>query len=272
MTTKDRALREIELSAASVVDNSVLLHCHATLLGQEGLAPIVDEDVDARIVGEDHVTRFGSVNHDIRVVNEVDIGTEPGIRQIPRRNVIKADGDKGASREDLAKLSIFFIQNGFALCKVLCDAFRYGHGGHPVLGLIDNRFDVSLVLNGLVCQLIQHLTNAAIIVGWIVPAIDAINGVQPEGHLLLGKEVAKDLQSRTALHVDRIAIRRPVILGGRMVINALHGESASLQPLLALAEIKAYIDHEDVRILDLSHGRDARTRRRNGVHLDSAVL
>jgi hypothetical protein len=57
-----------------------------------------------------------------------------------------------------------------------------------------------------------------------------------------------------------------------MVINALHGESASLQPLLALTEVKAHIDHENVRILDLSHGWNACTRWRNGIHLDGAVL
>ena len=84
--------------------------------------------------------------------------------------------------------------------------------------------------------------------------------------------MAKDLQCRAALDMDGVTIRRPVILGGCMVINALHGESTTFHPLLALAEIKADIDHENVCILDLAHGRNARARRRDRMHLDRACL
>ena len=272
MATKDRALGKIELTAARIVDDGMLLHRHSALLCQEGLFTIVDEYVHARIVGKDHVRCLRGVDENIGVVDEIDIGAEPRIRQIPCGGKRKVDGHEGAARKKLAEFRVLFGQNGIPFLHVLGNALGRGHGGHPIFGLLDNGLDHALVLNGFVRQHVEYLADAAILLRWIVPAIDAINGVQPEGHRLLGKEVAEHLQCRARLDVNRIAIRRPVLLRRRVVINAVHGERARLQPLLALTEIEAHVDHENMRVLDLAHGRHARAGRRNGMHLDRAGL
>ncbi len=76
MTAEDGALREIEVAAASIIDDGLFFDGHRSL-GQEGLAAVVDEDIDARAIDEDDVRRFRRVNEGIRVVDQIHIGAEP---------------------------------------------------------------------------------------------------------------------------------------------------------------------------------------------------
>ena len=263
MALEDGALRQIESVRASGIDDDGLLRLHLAFC-EEGLLAVVDEDFDARIVGKDHVRGLRGVKGDGRVVDDVAVQAEPGIRQLPLRNMVESESHKCALGKDLAQMSVLQIENRLSQQHHLLVSCGRTHGRNPLSGLLDDRLHVAFVLNGLVGDARQDLADAAILVGGAVPAIDAVNDVKPVGRLLLREEVAKGQHGRAALGVD--GSRGPVIAGGRVVIDAIHGESAD--PSRAHRGIKADIDQQDVGIHHLLEGGQARARGRRGIHFD----
>lgn len=201
MTFEDGALRHIESVRARGIDDDGLLRLHLALC-EEGLLAVVDKDIHARIVGKDHVRGLRGVKGDGRVVDDVAVEAEPGIRQLPLRGMVESDYQEGTLGKDLAQVGILQIQNRLSKEDHLLVSCGSTHGGNPLSRLLDDRLHVAFVLNGLVCDARQDLTDAAILVGRAVPAIDAIDDVKPVGHLLLREEVAKGQHGRTALGVN----------------------------------------------------------------------
>ena len=79
MTIEDGILGHIESARTHRIDNDRLLRLHLALC-KEGLLAVVDEDIDARIVGKDHVRCLGGVKGNRCVVNDVAVEAEPGTR------------------------------------------------------------------------------------------------------------------------------------------------------------------------------------------------
>ena len=263
MALEDGALRQIESVRASGIDDDGLLRLHLAFC-EEGLLAVVDEDFDARIVGKDHVRGLRGVKGDGRVVDDVAVQTEPCIRQLPLRDMVESESHKGALDKDLAQVAVLQIENRLSQQHHLLVSCRRTHGGDPLRRLLDDGLHVAFVLNGLVGDARQDLADAAILVGRAVPAIDAVNDVKPVGRLLLREEVAKGQHGRAALGVD--GSRGPVIAGGRVVIDAVHGESTD--PGLAYRGVKADVDQQDVGVHHLFQGGQARARGRRGIHFD----
>ena len=263
MALEDGALRQIESVRASGIDDDGLLRLHLAFC-EEGLLAVVDEDFDARIVGKDHVRGLRGVKGDGRVVDDVAVKTEPGIRQLPLRDMVESKGQEGTLDKDLAQVAVLQIENRLSQQHHLLVSCRRTHGGDPLRRLLDDGLHVAFVLNGLVGDARQDLADAAILVGRAVPAIDAVNDVKPVGRLLLREEVAKGQHGRAALGVD--GSRGPVIAGGRVVIDAVHGESTD--PGLAYRGVKADVDQQDVGVHHLFEGRQARARGRRRIHFD----
>ena len=263
MALEDGALRQIESVCARGIDDDGLLRLHLALC-EEGLLAVVDEDFDARIVGKDHVRGLRGVKGEGRVVDDVAVQTEPAVRQLPLRDMVESKGQEGALGKDLAQVLVLQIENRLSQQHHLLVSCRCAHGGNPLSGLLDDGLHVAFVLNGLVGDARQDLADAAILVGRAVPAIDAVNDVEPVGRLLLREEVAKGEHGRAALGVNGSC--GPVIAGGRVVIDAIHGESAD--PSCAHRGIKADIDQQDVGIHHLFEGGQARASRRRRIHFD----
>jgi len=280
MALEDGALRQIESVRASGIDDDGLLRLHLALC-EEGLLAVVDEDFDARIVGKDHVRGLCGVKGDGRVVDDVAVEAEPGIRQLPLCNMVESKGQKGALGKDLAQVLVLQIENRLSqehLLLVSCGRTHGGNplsgllddglhdGGNPLSGLLDDGLHVAFVLNGFMRNARQDLADAAVLVGGTVPAIHAVDDVKPVGRLLLREEVAKGQHGCAALGMD--GSRGPVAAGGRVVIDAIHGESAD--PGGAHRLIKADVEQQDVGIHHLFEGGQARTRGRRGIHFDVA--
>ena len=270
VAAEDGALREIEVAAAGVVDDGVFLVAHGALIGtrHKGLAAVVDEYIDARAIDEDNVGRLRRVNEHVRVVDEIHVGTQPGGRQLPRLLMLKADRDERTLSENLAELRLLLVQKRLADRELLRLTFRCVDQRDPVTHLGQRRIDGVLMLHGLVRNDVEQFADAAIGIRRIVPAINAIDDVKPEGHLLLREEVAEHLQRRARLRVDRIGLCRPVRARRRMMINALNGERTRLRPGGTLDLVKADIHHEHVTTRHLLGMREAGARGRHGVHLD----
>ena len=263
MTLEDGAFRQIESVCTRGVDDDGLLRLHLAFC-EEGLLAVVDEDFDARIVGKDHVRGLRGVKGDGRVVDDVAVQAEPCIRQLPLRDMVESEGHKGALGKDLAQVRVLEIKNRLSQQHHLLVSCRCAHGGNPLVRLLDDRLHVAFVLNGFVGDARQDLADAAILVGRAVPTIDAVNDVEPVGRLLLREEVAKGKHGRAALGVD--GSRGPVIAGGRVVIDAIHGESAD--PGRAHRGVKADVNQQDMGVHHLFEGGQARASRRRRIHFD----
>ncbi len=187
---------------------------------------------------------------------------------MPRLLMLEADREERALLENLAELRLFLVQKRLADRQLLHLALGRVDQLDPLAHLEKSSVDRSLVLHGLVRDDVEQLADATVGIRRIDPAIDAINHVEPEGYLLLREEVAKHLQRRARLRVNRIGLRGPVRAGRRMVINALNGERTSLRPGSALDLVKADIHHEDVTTRHLLGMRQTGARGRHGVHLD----
>ena len=265
MSLEDGALGQIESMRASGIDDDGLLRLHLALC-EEGLLAVVDEDIHARIVGKDHVRGLRGVKGDGRVVDDVAVEAKPGIRQLPLCDMVESKGQKGALGKDLAQVLVLQIENRLSQEHHLLVSRGRTHGGNPLSRLLDDGLHVAFVLNRFVRDARQDLADATVLVGGAVPAIDAVDDVKPVGRLLLREEVAKGQHGRAALGMD--GSRGPVIRRGRVVIDAIHGESAD--PGGAHRLIKADIDQKDVGIHHLFEGRQARARGRRGIHFDVA--
>ena len=265
MSLEDGALGYIESVRARGIDDDGLLRLHLTLC-EEGLFAVVDEDIHTRIVGKDHVRGLRGVKGDGRVVDDVAVEAKPGIRQLPLCDMVESKGQKGALGKDLAQVLVLQIENRLSQENHLLVSRGRTHGGNPLSRLLDDGLHVAFVLNGFVSNARQDLADATVLVGGAVPAIDAVDDVKPVGRLLLREEVAKGEHGRAALSVD--GSRGPVATGGRVVIDAIHGEGAD--PGSADGLIKADIDQQDVGIHHLFEGRQARARGRRGIHFDVA--
>ena len=263
MALEDGALRQIESVRASGIDDDGLLRLHLAFC-EEGLLAVVDEDFDTRIVGKDHVRGLRGVKGDGRVVDDVAVQAKPGIRQLPFRDMVESKGQKGALGKDLAQVGVLQIENRLSQQHHLLVSYRCAHSRNPLSGLLDDGLHVAFVLNGLVGDARQDLTDAAVLVGGAVPAIDAVNDVKPVGRPLLREEVAKGQHGRTALGMD--SSRGPVIAGGRVVIDTVHGEGAD--PGRSHGGIKADVNQQNVSVHHLLQGRQARASGRRRIHFD----
>lgn len=268
MSVEDGALGQIERLTASVVRNAVFLHGHGAL-GEIGFAAIVDEDIAAWIGREDHMGRLRCVKYRFRVVNDVDICTEPIGGQLPLLHMFKGELDKDAALKNLVEFRIFGVQQSLALRQTGRLALGRGHLCNPLLRLLEDVGNGTLVQHRLVSQGIELFTDTAVVVGRLIPTVHAVNDLQPGRHGLLGKVVTEHLQGRTRLRMNRAALRRPVLHRTRVVVNALYRCRTRLHPGLTLCSREAHIHHVNVYILEDRCGRQTCTRGGNRIQANA---
>ena len=192
-------------------------------------------------------------------------------RELPSLQVVLRDLMNAAIVEELNEFSVLLLQNGGTLRQQM-------RGANRVLDLVQEHFGegkrlVVFVFNWLMSDDVQDLTNAAVLVGRIVPAINAINVLQPGRDLQLGIESLPGLIGSTASGVNRALTDGPVLNGRGVVVNAVNRQRTSILPHVTDVLRNADIQKKNVGSNQLVVARPGRPLvRRDGEHIHDPTV
>ena len=173
--------------------------------------------------------------------------------------------------EELDELGVLLLQDGRTLIQQYLGTRRVLNLCQEHLGQREGI--IVLVFDGLVSDNVQDLTDAAILVTGIVPAVDTIDMLEPGRNRQLGVEALPGLISRTATRVDGALILGPVLDGRGMMIDAVHRERTRLHPHITNVLRNAYVQKKNVRGHELFVARPGRALvGRNGKHVHNSTI
>ncbi len=243
--------------------------CGHSALQEYGLLAVIDEHVHCWVVLEHQMRRLRCVKCDITVVNDEHVCTQPVSRQAPPSDVLGSKGVEAAAAEGGHECRVLAVEN----LLTLCHDHRHTDGirdiGQEELGECEGLGQ--LLLHGLMGDVVQHLTHAAVLVGWIVPAVHTVDVVEPEGDLSARVEPLPGLNGCAARGVDGACRGRPVLHCGCVVVNAVHRERTASQPGGPMRLGNGHIQQQHMASLHLRHlGPSVGLARGDGEHIDWA--
>ena len=167
--------------------------------------------------------RLGRVKGNVAVVHDEGANAVPRLRKIPFDLQLVIDRqERTFLLEDLLEGRILLRQNALSFTqappvglRVICYAVD------ELIRFLERRGH--LALDGFAGDDVEELTQAAILVGHVDPAINAIDRVEPLGDRGIGVEVLVCLERRTALGMDGARMNGPLLDRRRMVIDAGNG-------------------------------------------------
>ena len=230
MAAEDRALCQIESAAARGVGICCLFDSHVSAL-QECLFAVVDKGCALWIVEEDLMGGLRAIKDNIGVVNDEESCASPRFGQMPESLDIRSQLRDDALGENLVEFSIFLLKDFATLCDNGSRALCRSHRLNECLRLREGLGKLSL--NGLVSDKIEDFANATVLFRRIVPTVHAVNVMQPRRNIELRIEAPPGLDGRAALGVDGAGTDRPMLLSGRVVVNAHDRQRAVRHPRVA---------------------------------------
>ena len=116
---------------------------------------------------------FCRVNENVRVIDEEHVGAQPRDGQLPLLLMLKADRDIGATLENIAEFCLLLVEERLANGQLLRLTRLHVDQLNPLLHLTQRLINGTLALHGLVRNDVEQVTDAAIRIRRIVPAINA---------------------------------------------------------------------------------------------------